>query len=91
MTKAKEKVDQLAIDAAAARAAGMSYGKWRALQPQKPIEPKSPKECYIKRVCPICGVEFIVSARSNRKKYCGQECINIAYKRAKRERAKAAK
>ena len=91
MTKAKEKVDQLAIDAAAARAAGLSYGKWRAMQSQKQIEPKPPKECYIKRACPACGVEFIVSERGNRKKYCSEACKQRVYARAKRERAKAEK
>jgi hypothetical protein len=90
----KAKVDQLAIDAAAARAASLSYGKWRALQPQtqmNPREQKEQKECYIKRYCPVCGSEFIVSSYSSKKKYCGVACNQRAYKSEKRERANDAK
>lgn len=92
MTKSRKdnKSDQLAIDAAAARAAGLSYSKWRAMQPQTPREQKTPKDFYIRRLCLECGAEFIVNS-SRTKKYCSEECKRRAYKRKNREGEKAAK
>ena len=87
--KKDRKPDQLAIDAAAARAAGMSYGKWRATQPQRQTEPKPQKEYYIKRNCPVCGGEFMVSTPNSRKKYCCDVCKQRVNNRTRRERVKA--
>ena len=71
MAKKKEP-DKLARDAAAALAAGMSYGKWKALQdnpvPQKKVDgiPEGWKAC--KR----CGKLFKPKAKT--QKYCEALC-----------------
>lgn len=80
-----KKPDKLAQDAAAALAAGMSYGKWKALQPVAVKEEKPPKPYYDMRECAICGLEFRVGA-NGRKKYCSEECVREAENRARREK-----
>lgn len=40
MAKKKKEMDNLAKDAAAALAAGMSYGKWKAMQEQPEVREK---------------------------------------------------
>lgn len=69
----KNEPDKLARDAAAARAAGMSYGKWRAMQPVVPVEPKKPAEIYREHTCAYCGCKF-VRYDKKAKKYCGYRC-----------------
>lgn len=73
----KNEPDKLAQDAAAARAAGMTYGKWKALQPVVPIEPKLIPPAKETRRCVVCGVEFVGNV-SKRKKYCSIYCSRIA-------------
>jgi hypothetical protein len=74
-------MDRLARNAMLARQAGMSYGKWKALQPIIPIEPKKVDESHMK-TCPYCGVKFY-SDKPNRK-YCGANCqMQINIERAK--------
>lgn len=68
---AKKKRDRLAEDAAKAKAAGMSYGKWKALQP--PDEPEKPKKIVIENTCQFCGKKFYQNDNRQRK-YCSPEC-----------------
>ena len=85
----KNEPDKLAQDAAAARAAGMTYGKWKAMQVPVVIEPKKPKEYFIKRICAECNVEFVTFDNRIRK-YCGDKCRNRAHDRTRREKAMGA-
>ena len=75
---AKE-MDQLTLDSIAAQKAGMSYGKWKALQykpvvvpvavepePEKVSKPTPPE-----RRCPACGQ--IINGHGL-KKYCSYDC-----------------
>ena len=62
-------MDNLARNAMLARQAGMSYGKWKALQPVVTPDRKELPEGW--RVCANCGKEF--KGRSN-KKYCNPDC-----------------
>ena len=61
-------------DAKAARAAGMSYGKWKILHP-KTAEKKVEKKPKYHRVCPECGTEFYTDRAD--KVYCDPECARI--------------
>jgi hypothetical protein len=67
-------MDNLARNALLATQAGMSYGKWKALQPVVVPEKKELPEGW--RLCPGCGKEF--TGRSN-KKYCSPECQHQHY------------
>lgn len=87
MTKQNE-IDKLAQDAAAARAAGMSYGKWKAMLPVVPIEPKPPLKSFaeIEYVCEQCGCRFFRYDHIM-VKYCGERCRNAAYREKRKERS----
>ena len=67
-------MDQLTLDCIAARKAGMSYGRWKALQPRvEVVMPKQEvKEYAPKRVCKYCGKEFEVT--HNSMLYCDSAC-----------------
>ena len=86
--KSDKEPDNLARDAAAARAAGMTYGKWKALRPQAVIEPKRPVESYHEFTCAYCGCNFI-RYDNVVPKYCGARCRENAFRKAKREREQA--
>lgn len=82
MAKKKE-MDNLARDAAAALAANMSYGKWKALNPNtkdkcdEPLPQDSP-------TCQECGQPF--RPRSYvKQKYCCVECQRASANRRFRE------
>ena len=79
----KRKPDRLDIESKLATDAGMSYGKWKALQP--PDEPKPPAKpkAMIEHVCALCGKTFY---RHNkiRVKYCSPECQHEAYEEMNR-------
>lgn len=68
-------MDKLAQDAAAALAAGMSYGKWKSLHPQiaeeKPETEKIPDGW---RTCRYCGKPMDPSKCRNSQRYCNLEC-----------------
>lgn len=94
-------VDKLAHDAAAARAAGMTYGKWKAMHPTTEIreEPKRDEKELEKhkiwRKCVLCGKDFCIPIKNNRK-YCSIACYDYVnnerskkYQRQKRERERA--
>lgn len=65
-------------------AAGLSYGQWKALQPQKASAVRYPLRGQEKRLyCVICGQEIVKG--SNNRKYCGPECSEKArYQQKKR-------
>lgn len=78
--------DQLAEDATAALALGMSYGKYKALQRENmlptnktpiPKEPQRPQ-------CMICGQPMPMAGC--RRKYCGPACADIAHERQLQEK-----
>ena len=73
---AKKEPDNLSQDAAAARAAGMSYGKWKGLQPVVPVEPKMVPGYYTGNVCNYCGNRFYSSDR--KQKSCSRKCAALA-------------
>ena len=82
---ARKPKDNLALDAMDARAAGMTYGKWKALHPHtkaaneprlaqkpkpKPKQPAGPREHVV--ICEGCGVRFVTTIKN--KKYCTAHC-----------------
>ncbi len=76
---ARKKPDKLAQDVSKAIAAGMSYGKWKAMQP--PVkEEKESTEGWT--VCPQCGKRF---RKKNGKKFCDDLCRITAYENKQRE------
>lgn len=83
--------DNLALDAMDARAAGMTYGKWKAqhphtkaanearlAKPKRAAEPSAPK--VHEGICPVCGEKFTTIVKN--KKYCSDDC------KAKKDHAK---
>ena len=75
MAKKKE-MDKLSQEVSMALASGMSYGKWKALQEPVKIEPKQPKEYFIRRICVVCKSEFISFDNRNRV-VCGEKCRKL--------------
>lgn len=73
-------MDNLSRNALLASQAGMSYGKWKALQeivvPEKKVLPEG------WRLCPLCGKEF--TGRKN-KRHCSKEC-QLEHYNAKRRK-----
>ena len=67
-------MDNLARNAMLAKQAGMSYGKWMAMQQPVPIKKKELEET---KVCPHCGKQF--NPRSKRQKYCDSTCSQRFY------------
>ena len=90
-------VDQLTLDCIAAQKAGMSYGKWKALQncggavaevdpepaevPQE-VPEEMPKRAV--RICPICGGN-VPSDMHGSVKYCSVECKYEFIRRKQRD------
>ena len=70
---AKE-LDQLTMDSIAAQKAGMSYGKWKALQPIVKVDLP---ETAPKRLCKLCGGEIPPEFHKNRT-YCSDQCFDEA-------------
>ena len=69
---AKKEPDKLAQEVHQALAAGMSYGKWKAMQEPVKIEPKNLPIGIETKTCAYCGAEFY--SEDPRKKYCGIRC-----------------
>lgn len=84
----KKELDKLTRENMQALAAGMSYGKWKALQPIVPIEPKEPKEIYKEFTCAYCGCKF-VRTDNKLQKYCGDRCKQAADRKRQYEKRKA--
>ena len=68
-------MDKLSSDAMLARKAGMTYGKWKALQPVVKFERKIPKDW---KVCEFCGKAFMPNQKNQR--FCDIGCRTDAYK-----------
>lgn len=81
--KKKKGPDKLAQEAAAAKAAGMSYGKWKAMQ-SAPVEVK--KEIPDGwRVCEYCGRPYKPKTKRSQK-YCEVYCAKHANDERNRKR-----
>ena len=65
------KQDKLIAEAAEAKAAGLSYGKWKALHPKTEPEPEYNPEDW--SVCLVCGKTFKKRCKQH-KKYCDETC-----------------
>lgn len=77
---AKKEMDQLTKDCIAARKAGMTYGKWKALQPPREMKPKQKAEKPSNKRCRVCGKAIPMT--SKRMVYCSDECQKMYdYKR----------
>ena len=77
LTMAKKKeMDKLAYENHLALAAGMSYGKWKAMQNPVKIEPKKLPIGIETKKCPWCGVEFF--SGDHKTKYCSKRCKQLA-------------
>lgn len=88
MAKKKEP-DKLAQDAAAALAAGMSYGKWKAMQ-DNPVAVKKKDETPENwKICPHCGKPFKPRPKTRQiycELYCQQAAQSIKRSEKNRER-----
>ena len=85
MAKKKKEMDNLAKDAAAALAAGMSYGKWKAIHgdTKDAQEEESAQEGW--RICQQCGRPFKPKSR-RQQKYCDSVCQQDAQYERDREK-----
>lgn len=79
----KKKPDKLAQDAAAARAAGMSYGKWKALQSNLVERKKEIPDGWL--VCQYCGKQFKPKTKRPQM-YCEVYCQKQAQEERDRQR-----
>lgn len=71
----KKKMDKLSQEVAMAHAAGMSYGRWKAMQePVKIVKPDTLPEGWKK--CEECGKPF---KSGKGKKFCDEVCRRTAY------------
>ena len=66
--------DRLAIEASMAKAAKMSYGRWKALQIPQKIAQKGIPDGW--RLCEFCGKPF---KRNHGQRFCEMDCRNKAY------------
>ena len=71
-------MDRLAKNAMLAKQAGMSYGKWKAMQPRVEVDAPAIPDGW--RPCEYCGKAF---KGKNGKRFCDIECRTIAYKKRK--------
>lgn len=76
-------MDSLARNAMLARQAGMSYGKWKALQPREEPKEKTLPEGWSK--CEYCGKAFKL-LNGRKKLYCDAYCGRYAYYQKNREK-----
>lgn len=79
-------MDRLARNAMLARQAGMTYGKWKAMQPVVPIEKKGVIPDHWVR-CEECGKAF---PPKGSKRFCDLECRRIAYEKTRYDKKKRA-
>ena len=77
----KKKPDKLAIEAGMAKAAGMSYGKWKAMQQPEKVEGAIPEGWL---VCEHCGRVFKPKTKRPQK-YCEVGCQREAWNLAHKE------
>lgn len=69
---AKKEMDQLTKDCIEARKAGMSYGKWKAMQPPRKKAPDQEEENQSDKYCRVCGT--MIPKTSKRLVYCSYDC-----------------
>ena len=74
-------MDNLARNAMLARQAGMSYGKWKAMQTPTPIEQNGIPEGW--KYCRWCGKAF--KPKAGKQIYCEYDCREKAYYEKSRE------
>lgn len=79
MAKKKE-MDKLSREVAQALACGMSYGRWKALQPIAPVVPKKIPDGW--RACECCGKPF---KSVQGKRFCDPTCRSKAYESRAKE------
>ena len=80
-------MDKLSQDAAAALAAGMTYGKYMAMKKPIIVEKVPVQPTGYKHTCLNCGKEFYVPYRYLTK-YCGRRCreaFHYAMKKKEKE------
>lgn len=78
-------MDRLSRDSCAALAAGMSYGKYKALHPhtEGPDGIENIPRARVEIKCAWCGA--IVMTKDKRRKYCSVSCMQNASKKRVRE------
>jgi hypothetical protein len=87
---AKKQPDKLSIESSKAIAAGMSYGKWKALQGEGPVEEPAKETDAVLR-CQYCGdpiVSYDSRGRKSSSRYCSKLCADKAYYHATKARKK---
>ena len=85
MAKKNKEPDKLSQDAAAAIAAGMSYGKWKSLQSPVKVEKVEKKIPDGWRVCEYCGKLYKPKTYRPQKycePYCGQQAREAKKRKA---------
>lgn len=82
----KKEMDNLAKDAAAAKAAGMSYGKWKAIHPHTKDKEKQESEALEGWLtCKHCGKLFKPKSGTTQI-YCDPWCRQETQRERDRER-----
>ena len=79
-------MSNLAMEAMLAREAGMSYGKWKALQTKEVKEVVEKQLDPNMNICPECGKAF--KKRASKQIYCDSYCQRRRCVRNNRERKK---
>ena len=75
--------DRLSQEATLAIAAGMSYGKWKAMQPLIDMPTEKISDCRT-RACQRCGILFLLNKKGNGvKKFCSDDCRDRFYRERK--------
>ena len=82
----KKQPDKLAQDAAAAKAANMSYGNWKAMQ-TNPVKTKNEIPDGW-RVCQYCGKPYKPKTKRPQL-YCEAYCGNLARRERERKKGRA--
>ena len=83
---AKKEMDQLTKDCIAARKAGMTYGRWKAMQDKPVVIEKKEETPEGWKTCLRCGKPFKASKYGKGQKYCEYECQRAAQSERKREK-----
>ena len=77
-------MDNLARNAMLAKQAGMSYGRWKAMQQPVKVEKQIPEGWL---VCQNCGKAFKPKTKK-KQSYCDVNCQKQAYRRKERQQKK---
>ncbi len=67
--------DKLSREVSQAIASGLSYGRWKAMQPTEPADAKKIPDGW--RTCEYCGKAF---KPKHAKRFCDSECGRTAYR-----------